>query len=140
MLSQKILECYLSGVESGRDTQLIFSTHECNLLNLELIRICTRAHLSDADIDFSYARLFEGEDSYYISCFICYFSKNLSEEEELEEKEQEELLRLHEDRVYNHVEEWIDDLPYNALKLLRELVKKGRMEAPIGSGKKYKKC
>lgn len=38
MLSQKILECYFSGVESGRDTQLIFSTHECNLLNLELIR------------------------------------------------------------------------------------------------------
>lgn len=38
MLSQKILECYFSGVEPGRDTQLIFSTHECNLLNLELIR------------------------------------------------------------------------------------------------------
>ena len=38
MLSQKILECYFSGLESGRDTQLIFSTHECNLLNLDLIR------------------------------------------------------------------------------------------------------
>ena len=38
MLSQKILECYFSGLESGRDTQLIFSTHECDLLNLDLIR------------------------------------------------------------------------------------------------------
>ena len=38
MLSQKILECYFSGLESGRDTQLIFSTHECNLLNLDHIR------------------------------------------------------------------------------------------------------
>ena len=38
MLSQKILECYFSGLEPGRDTQLIFSTHECNLLNLDLIR------------------------------------------------------------------------------------------------------
>jgi len=38
MLSQKILECYFSGLESGRDTQLIFSTHECKLLNLDLIR------------------------------------------------------------------------------------------------------
>lgn len=38
MLSQKILECYFSGMEQGRDTQLIFSTHECNLLNLDLIR------------------------------------------------------------------------------------------------------
>ena len=38
MLSQKILECYFSGLQPGRDTQLIFSTHECNLLNLDLIR------------------------------------------------------------------------------------------------------
>ena len=38
MLSQKILECYFSGLDSNRDTQLIFSTHECNLLNLDLIR------------------------------------------------------------------------------------------------------
>lgn len=38
MLSQKILECYFSGLDSSRDTQLIFSTHECNLLNLDLIR------------------------------------------------------------------------------------------------------
>ena len=30
MLSQKILECYFSGLESRRDTQLIFSTHDCN--------------------------------------------------------------------------------------------------------------
>lgn len=86
----------------------------------------------DTDIDMSYARLFEGEDSYYISLFVCYFSKNLSEEEEdeLEEKKPEELLKLLEDRVYNHVEEWIDDLPHNDLKVLRELVRKGRIEAP----------
>ena len=38
MLSQKILECYFSGLDAGHDTQLIFSTHECNLLNLDLIR------------------------------------------------------------------------------------------------------
>ena len=38
MLSQKILECYFSGLDAHRDTQLIFSTHECNLLNLDLIR------------------------------------------------------------------------------------------------------
>jgi AAA15 family ATPase/GTPase len=38
MLSQKILECYFSGLDANRDTQLIFSTHECNLLNLDLIR------------------------------------------------------------------------------------------------------
>lgn len=38
MLSQKILECYFSGLEPKKDTQLIFSTHECNLLNLDLIR------------------------------------------------------------------------------------------------------
>ena len=38
MLSQKILECYNSSLEAGRDTQLIFTTHESNLLNLELIR------------------------------------------------------------------------------------------------------
>lgn len=38
MLSQKILECYFSGLDATRETQLIFSTHECNLLNLDLIR------------------------------------------------------------------------------------------------------
>lgn len=38
MLSQKILECYFSGLDADHDTQLIFSTHECNLLNLDLIR------------------------------------------------------------------------------------------------------
>ena len=37
MLSQKILECYFSGLDAHRDTQFIFSTHECNL-NLALIR------------------------------------------------------------------------------------------------------
>lgn len=37
-LTQKILEYYFSGLESGRVSQLIFSTHECNLLNLNLIR------------------------------------------------------------------------------------------------------
>lgn len=88
---------------------------------------------SDKDVDVRYARIFEGEDSYYLSDFVCYFSKNLSEEDEdeLEEKEPEELLKLLEDRVYNHVEEWIDDLPHNDLKVLRELVKRGRMKAPV---------
>ena len=38
MLSQKLLECYFAGLDASRDTQLIFSTHECNLLNLDLIR------------------------------------------------------------------------------------------------------
>lgn len=38
LLSQKIIECYLEGLSSERDTQLIISTHECNLLNLDIIR------------------------------------------------------------------------------------------------------
>lgn len=38
LLSQKLIECYLHGLSEGRDTQLIISTHECNLLNLDLIR------------------------------------------------------------------------------------------------------
>lgn len=38
LLSQKLIECYLHGLSSDRDTQLIISTHECNLLNLDLIR------------------------------------------------------------------------------------------------------
>lgn len=38
MLSQKLLEYYFKTLEVGRDTQLIFTTHESNLLNLELIR------------------------------------------------------------------------------------------------------
>ena len=38
MLSQKILECYNSTLEAGRDTQLIFTTHESNMLNLDIIR------------------------------------------------------------------------------------------------------
>ena len=38
MLSQKILEYYFNMLSSDRDNQLIFSTHESNLLNLELIR------------------------------------------------------------------------------------------------------
>lgn len=37
LLSQKLIECYLHGL-SDRDTQLIISTHECNLLNLDIIR------------------------------------------------------------------------------------------------------
>lgn len=88
---------------------------------------------ADKDIDVSYTHLFEGEDSFYISNFVCYFSKNLSEEEEeeLEDKEPKELLKLLEDRVFNHVEEWIDDLPHNDLKILKELVKNGRTEAPV---------
>lgn len=38
MLSQKLLEYYFSHLSNERDTQLIFSTHESNLLNLDFIR------------------------------------------------------------------------------------------------------
>jgi hypothetical protein len=38
MLSQKILEYYYEHLSQDLDTQLIFSTHEANLLNLDLIR------------------------------------------------------------------------------------------------------
>ena len=38
MLSQKILEYYFRHLKADKDTQLIFSTHESNLLNLDLIR------------------------------------------------------------------------------------------------------
>ena len=38
LLSQKLIECYLHELSSGKDTQLIISTHECNLLNLDMIR------------------------------------------------------------------------------------------------------
>ncbi len=38
LLSQKLIECYLQQLSTERDTQLIISTHECNLLNLDLIR------------------------------------------------------------------------------------------------------
>lgn len=38
MLSQKILEYYFNYLSEERDTQLIFTTHESNLLNLDLIR------------------------------------------------------------------------------------------------------
>lgn len=38
MLSQKLLEYYFSHLSNELDTQLIFSTHESNLLNLDLIR------------------------------------------------------------------------------------------------------
>ena len=38
LLSQKLIECYLHELSSDRDTQLIISTHECNLLNLDMIR------------------------------------------------------------------------------------------------------
>jgi hypothetical protein len=38
MLSQKILEYYFSHLEDMRDTQLIFTTHESNLMDLKLIR------------------------------------------------------------------------------------------------------
>lgn len=37
LLSQKLIESYLHDL-TDRDTQLIISTHECNLLNLDLIR------------------------------------------------------------------------------------------------------
>lgn len=38
MLSQKLLEYYFNHLSNDRDTQLIFSTHESNLLNLDFIR------------------------------------------------------------------------------------------------------
>ncbi len=38
MLSYKLLECYFETLNDNRDTQLICSTHESNLLNLDLIR------------------------------------------------------------------------------------------------------
>lgn len=38
MLSQKILEYYFSHLEEIRETQLIFTTHESNLMDLKLIR------------------------------------------------------------------------------------------------------
>lgn len=38
MLSYEILNCYLSGLSEESDSQLIATTHESNLLNLELIR------------------------------------------------------------------------------------------------------
>lgn len=38
MLSKKLLECYYESLEINRDTQLIFTTHESNLLDLDLIR------------------------------------------------------------------------------------------------------
>lgn len=38
MLSQKLLEYYFDHLSNERDTQLIFSTHESNLLNLDFIR------------------------------------------------------------------------------------------------------
>ena len=38
MLSKKLLEYYFSHLSDDRDTQLIFSTHESNLLDLNLIR------------------------------------------------------------------------------------------------------
>jgi len=38
MLSHKMLEFYFSRLSNDRDTQLVFTTHESNLLNLDLIR------------------------------------------------------------------------------------------------------
>ena len=38
LLSQKLIECYLHDLTPDKDTQLIISTHESNLLNLEIIR------------------------------------------------------------------------------------------------------
>ncbi|MGN1229800.1 MAG: hypothetical protein ACI4T5_09145 [Prevotella sp.] len=83
--------------------------------------------------DPEYIELLRGEDSYRLADFVCFFSNNLTEDEEecLEQKSEEELLAMIEDRLYNHVEEWIDDLPHNDLKVLRELVDKGRITAPV---------
>ena len=76
--------------------------------------------------------LLKREDTCLIADFVCYFSNYLTEDEEvcLEQKSEEELLAIIEDRLYNHVEEWIDDLTYNDLKVLRELVDKDRVIAP----------
>ena len=38
MLSQKLLEYYFAFLDKERDTQLICTTHESNLLDLEIIR------------------------------------------------------------------------------------------------------
>lgn len=38
LLSMKLIECYLKELKPENDTQLILSTHECNLLDLDLIR------------------------------------------------------------------------------------------------------
>lgn len=38
LLSQKVLEYYYEHLDSDTDTQLIFTTHEANLLNLDLVR------------------------------------------------------------------------------------------------------
>lgn len=38
LLSQRLIECYLHRLAPDTDTQLIISTHECNLLNLDMIR------------------------------------------------------------------------------------------------------
>ncbi len=38
LLSQELIECYLQDLSPNRDTQLVISTHECNLLNLDTIR------------------------------------------------------------------------------------------------------
>lgn len=38
MLSKKLLECYYESLTDSRDTQLICSTHESNLLDLNLLR------------------------------------------------------------------------------------------------------
>ena len=83
--------------------------------------------------DPKFTDMVSGEDPYRFTEFVCYFSNNLTEDEEdcLEQKPEEELLEMIEDRFYNHVEEWIDDLPYNDLKVLRELVNKGRVTAPV---------
>lgn len=38
MLSKKLMECYYESLSAGRDTQLICTTHESNLLDLNLLR------------------------------------------------------------------------------------------------------
>ena len=82
--------------------------------------------------DPKFTELLKGEDTCLIADFVCYFSNYLTEDEEacLEQKSEEELLAIIEDRLYNHVEEWIDDLTYNDLNVLRELVDKDRVIAP----------
>lgn len=100
-----------------------------------IVKEYSQLMLGEADTmpDPKFTDLLSCEDPYRMTDFVCFFSNNLTEDEEdcLEHKSEEELLAMIEDRLYNHVEEWIDDLPHNDLKVLRELVSKGRVTAPV---------
>ena len=100
-----------------------------------IVKEYSQLMLGEADTmpDPKFTDLLSCEDPYRMTDFVCFFSNNLTEDEEdcLQQKPEEELLAMIEDRLYNHVEEWIDDLPHNDLKVLRELVNKGRIKAPV---------